>query len=116
MPEVSGGQPKGLPGVVPEIILKVPPYCCLAAAVDVTGAVVVGFIVADGDILVDEGWDVGVAVAEGAVEVAGVVDVVWVAGAVVVFEAVLQPTTIIAQINRANITNKDLFNFPPHSL
>ncbi len=68
IPEVSGGQPRGLPGVVPEIILKVPPYCCLA--VEVAEAVMVGFTVAEGDADVGEA---DVVVFAGAAEVAGVV-------------------------------------------
>lgn len=111
MPEVSGGQPSGLPGVVPEIILKVPPYCCLVVA---TAGVVPSGLAADAaGAVVTTPVATAVVVAGFAAVVAGAVLAAVVVGAVVVAD-VLHPVTMAVAIRRTTRIRLSFFKFPSY--
>ena len=105
-PTASGGQPKGDPGAVDWMYLRMPPYFCVDGA-DVVAAVV-GFVVEDSavDVGVDvvdvEGVVVGLAVGVGTVDVGVGVDVGVAAGA-------LQPINTTVQSNRVIIITSIFF-------
>ena len=107
MPEVSGGQPIGLPGVVAEMILKVPPY----VLAEVAAGVVAAGLVADTAGEVVTGAEVVAAVVAGlAVLAAAVVVAAVVTGGVVVADE-LQPAITTTRTNKNTGSIKNLFIF-----
>lgn len=111
MPELSGGQPIGLPGVVPVIILKVPPYCCLVVVA--AGVVASGLVADAAGAVVTAPVAAAVVVAGFAAVVAGAVLAAVVVGAVVVAD-VLHPVTMAVAMRRTTRIRLSFFKLPSY--